>query len=295
MKRPISLLLLRLLAYLGRKFGGTIISRSMLLTRVHAALSMWLFNSNEIKVGGFRVRFDPRDRVIAKKLALYGGFEEAEINILCSLSRPGDCVLDVGANIGLHSLYLSRSVGPGGRVIAVEPDPDNLKLLSANLEANGCDNVTVLPYAFGNEEGWVGLFQSSENRGNLSIVDIDGNKDSVSVYMRRGEDVLKELGARPSLAKIDVEGAESIVISGLGSYLPASLMFEFIPQNIRAFGEDPRALLDTLIESDYLLELIDPSNGERKPGSSSEILSMVEGMDRTYNILATLTKTAVSA
>ena len=110
---------------------GTFISRSMLLTRVHAALSMWLFNSNEIKVGGFRVQFDPRDRVVAKKLALYGGFEEAEINILCSLSSPGDCVLDVEA-----SDRQRPRCRPNGRVIAVEPEPGNLSPLSGSISSS---------------------------------------------------------------------------------------------------------------------------------------------------------------
>jgi FkbM family methyltransferase len=51
------------------------------------------------------------------------------------------------ANIGLYSL--SRAVGPSGRVIAVEPDPDNLALLRRNLQQNGCANVTVLEEALG--------------------------------------------------------------------------------------------------------------------------------------------------
>jgi FkbM family methyltransferase len=50
--------------------------------------------------------------------------------LLCSFVKLGAVVVDVGANFGLHSLYLSRAVGPQGTVIAFEPDPDNYALLS---------------------------------------------------------------------------------------------------------------------------------------------------------------------
>ena len=161
-------LILKAIAALGGGLRRTPIARWKWLGRLHANLTVRLNKSAAISVGPFRVFVDPRDRMIAKKLILYGGYETREIDLLCSFVKPGDCVLDVGANIGLYSLALSRAVGPSGRVIAVEPDPDNLALLRRNLQANGCTNVTVVEEALGDEAKEVLLFEVADNRGALS-------------------------------------------------------------------------------------------------------------------------------
>jgi FkbM family methyltransferase len=279
-------LLLVLLSFMGRKLRRTPIARSTFLNRIFAELSLWLYGSRGRDVGPFHVRFDPRDRVLAKKLALYGEFERHEIALLCALIEPGDHVLDIGANIGLYSLFLSRAVGPTGWVGAVEPDPDNLALLRSNLEANRCTNVIVLPYAFGAESGCVDLFQVEHNRGQLSLADVHSTGRSIRVQMRRGEDALAELPLRPRAAKIDVEGAEPLVLSGLGTYKPRILLFEFVPQLLRASGHNPAAFLDSLVAEGYTLELIDPDSGERIRSEPATIMAITEVDNLDHNILA---------
>jgi FkbM family methyltransferase len=279
--------LLRFLAFAGRRLRRTPLTRVPLLDRIHARLSLSLHNSNEAIVGPFHLRFDPRDRLIAKRLVLYGKYEEREIEVLCSLVKYGDYVLDVGANIGLHTMYLSRAVGPQGRVIAVEPDPDNLALLKANIEANKCENVIILPCAFGEATGHVDLFQVEDNRGHLSLADLGETGQSVSVPMQRGEEALEQLGLQPTVAKIDVEGAEPLVVSGLGRHKPNILIFEFAPQHIRALGRDPKAFLDSLVTDGYGLELMDPDTGERSRATPSSIMPLPDGLNVILNVLAT--------
>src|SRR6266511_2048780 len=142
-------LLLRAMSFAGSQLRHTRLAQSALLNRIFASLALKAYASNEANVASLRVHFDRRDQVIAKRLVLYGGHERAEIELLCSLARPGDQMLDVGANIGLYTLHLSRAVGPKGCVVAVEPDPDNLALLRKNLKINSCLNVIVIPAAFG--------------------------------------------------------------------------------------------------------------------------------------------------
>jgi len=284
-------LLLVILAQAGRRLRPTPLARSRLLNRIHGALTMRLYHRNEVDVGPFRVKLDPRDRVIAKKLVLYGSFERQEIKLLCALVKPGDQVLDVGANIGYHSMHLSRAVGPTGRVIAVEPDPDNLAILEANLRNNHCENVTVVPCAFGVEQAHIDLFQTDDNRGKLSFADISKTGRSVKVLVRRGDQVLAELGASPSIAKIDVEGAEPLVMSGLGSYKPDSILFEFSPPYIRAQGQDPEALLGSLVAEGYSLDLVDGDSGSLTRCSLRQMITSIERLERQQsqrvsNILA---------
>jgi FkbM family methyltransferase len=263
--------LLRCLAGAGRSLRSTPLARSFLLDRLHSELSLWLHSAPEVDVGPFRVRLDPRDRVIAKRLVLYGEFEKEEIERLCSLTRPGDCVLDIGANIGLYSLYLSRAVTETGRVIAVEPDPDNVELLTQNLRTNGCDNVTLLACAFSVDSGSGQLFQNEANRGSLSLAKVStAHRTGIAVPIRRGEEALAELDVRPRIVKMDVEGAEPLVFAGLG-YQPQVLLFEFVPQLIRAHGRDPEEFLASLTGQGYRFETLQPTpEGQRWRASDSQ-------------------------
>lgn len=279
--------LLKLLSSAGKSLRRSPLSRIAILERAHAALAMWLHGSNEAQVGPFRVQFDPRDRVISKRVTLYGEYQRREIELLCSVVRPGDHVLDIGANIGIFSLYLSRAVGSGGRVIAVEPDPDNLALLRANLEANQCRNVTVVPCALGAESGSAELFQVDRNRGNLSFADIAGTGKSVRVPVRRADEILGELGVHQSTAaKVDVEGAEPAVFQGFGKSKPPIILFEFDPRLLCAQGHDPEALLESLSAEGYSLDVIHPDTGERIPAAPPRIHSLVTRINTTFNILA---------
>jgi FkbM family methyltransferase len=280
---------LNVLGVLGGWLRRTPIVRWSWLGRVYAGIAVRMSGTEHVAVSGFRVFVDPRDRVIAKKLILYGGFEAREIELLCSLVRPGDCVLDVGANIGLYSLALSRAVGPDGCVIAVEPDPDNRALLRRNLEANGCDNVTIIEEALGDESRNALLYGPEDNRGALSTTDFMGVGASraIPIRMRRGDSVIRQIGRSPRVAKIDVEGAEPLVIAGLGVHLPQVLLFEFVPWLLRAAGHDPGGFLRKLSDVGYSLAIVDPDSGGRHTMAAEAIERVVEAARFTRNILAT--------
>lgn len=269
----------------GNLFRHTPLAKIDILNQVHGQLSVWLHGSDTVDIGPFVVKFDRRDRIIAKKLILYKEFEKEEIELLCSLIKPGSHVLDIGANIGLHSLYLSRAVGAQGRVISIEPDPDNFKILTYNIKTNKCENVTILQYALGDESGEVDLFQNDTNRGNLSLADLAETKRSIKVQKRRGDEVLADLEISPELAKIDVEGYEPFVISGLGRYKPDNIMFEFYVPYLERFGVDPEVFLNSLNSEGYSLRLID-SHGETLEKTPSELTELSRKAWKEFMILA---------
>lgn len=258
------------------------------LGRLQESIVLKLRSRDEVRVGPFRVFVDPRDKVIAGRLALYGGFEEREIELLCSLVRQGDCVLDIGANIGLYSLALSRAVGPEGKVIAFEPDDDNLALLRKNVHVNGCGNVTVISDALGDKAGTAHLYQPQDNRGALSTRDIlgVGASRAVAVNMRRADEVLTEIGRPARIAKIDVEGAEPEVLKRFGSMMPEVLMFEFVPWQLTAAGHDPLGMLKSLSDAGYTLQIIDPASGTRTTLPPNELLETVQVARSDRNVLA---------
>lgn len=77
----------------------------------------------------------------------WGAVSDPEYHLLPSLLSPGDWCIDVGANVGDYTLRMSELVGAGGRVVAVEPLPSELEVLSSNVRASRYANVTVLGIA----------------------------------------------------------------------------------------------------------------------------------------------------
>src|SRR5205807_2152840 len=105
---------------------------------------------------------------LRRNLMLWSGglarFEPPCVRVLRAVAGRGDVVFDIGANIGFFSTLLSRWVGPEGRVVAVEPDPENLALLRRNLDENRCTNARVCASAIGAHRGF-GDFSRDEATG----------------------------------------------------------------------------------------------------------------------------------
>ena len=159
--------------------------------------------------------------------------------------------IDVGANIGYFSCLMSILAGPTGRILAIEPEPGNLKLLESNVKINQLTNVEIHACASGAREGSVmlGLYKAS-NRGRHSIVDPD-MKSAIKVPVRRLDDLTGKFGNGAtswSLVKIDVEGYEPFVIEGANETLSRTetLVMEYSPHYLRKAGVDPGSLFDTL-------------------------------------------------
>jgi FkbM family methyltransferase len=162
--------------------------------------------------------------------------------------RPGDTVVDVGANIGWNAIRAARVAG---RVVAVEPTPDTLEVLRRNVAASGLGNVVVAPVAAGRAAGERELFV----RGGVSAVNSlypESRYARVTEVLRvpvvRLDDLVEGAAA---LVKIDVEGAEIDVLEGMPRLLGGEgtvLVVEWDPtlQRMAGYGGDalPRWLLE---------------------------------------------------
>jgi FkbM family methyltransferase len=141
---------------------------------------------------------------------------------LSSVLAPGSVFLDVGAHIGYFSMKAAVKVGPTGRVVAFEPNPETLMLLRDNVAANKAENVTVEPIACTDREQMLTLYAAPvANTGISSLArstaDISAKEPprAYSVRARRIDDVVRELKlTRLDAIKIDVEGAEAFVLRG---------------------------------------------------------------------------------
>jgi FkbM family methyltransferase len=170
-------------------------------------------------VGGWRYGCDLRN-VIAREACLTGRTAPAETAaVLAALPRGGTFV-DVGANWGYFTLVAAHAVGPNGRVLALEPDPRMAAELRGNVARNGIAHVTVLEAAASEGAGeavLAGYAEADRNRGVSSLVAVPaGDAPSFAVRTARLDALMDEHGiARADLVKIDVEGAEELVLRGM--------------------------------------------------------------------------------
>lgn len=169
------------------------------------------------------------DRCIGRSLREYGEWAPGETRLLSQLIRPGDIILDIGANIGFHTLFFSRMTGPAGRVHAFEPESHNRELLSVNKLINGLDNVTVHASLAGPVTEVVRHFRpvvDSENRGATYFERSEGDTE-LPLYQVALDDLRLK---RCDLVKIDVEDQELLVIEGMRSLLQHQRPIVFFEQ-----------------------------------------------------------------
>ncbi|OYQ31419.1 hypothetical protein CHU95_19910 [Niveispirillum lacus] len=152
------------------------------------------------------------DQFIGRSLELYGEWSVEEALVCQSVLRPGDIVVEAGANIGAHTLLLANAVGPQGHVHAFEPQKRISDVLTLNLQANKNSNVSVHPVAVGAEIGTLYVPRTDyDQRGNFGGISLHhaGDGDQVDVVTIDSLNV-----PHLRLLKADVEGMEMAVLDG---------------------------------------------------------------------------------
>ena len=202
------------------------------------------------RVGPWTVYFHRDDNAVSHALRQTSTYEPFELELIARFLKPGDCAVDVGANIGLHTLAMSAAVGPTGQVLSLEPDPANLRLCRRNLDINGSANVVLLGVAASDRPATLKLFLSRDNRGDHRLYDATGARPSVQVHAVPLAQVLADHQMTPRLVKVDVQGWEAAVLKGALAVLrgshPLVLITEFWTEGLLAAGSSPAEYLSLL-------------------------------------------------
>ncbi len=196
----------------------------------------------DVPVGKQHVRVDLRDRIIGTLLYVQGHYEAELLRLIGTMDLKGSICVDIGANLGLHSLAMSAAVGPSGTVFAFEPEAHNFQLLEHNLRANGASNVISRRMAAGEAEGLCRLALNPWNYGDHRVG--TANLDSrlfQEVALTTIDACLRDVPhGTVALIKIDVQGYECQVLQGMRVTLErnpqAVLMLEVFPDALRAAG-----------------------------------------------------------
>ena len=213
------------------------------------AYSLTLKNVLDDDTFAFKIDFDlndPHQKIIFDCYNEGRCYEPDITAVMLRAIKPGDFVIDVGANIGVFTLLMAKLVGPEGKVLAFEPDPDNFAALRRNIELNGLENVDAsqVPVWCGAEE--VPFYKCLDNGGGHAIWDSGlyiGNEltraealPPAKVLATTLEQEIATVGRRCSFIKIDTEGTDEKILEGLGAHRPDFIIAESNPFGASQFG-----------------------------------------------------------
>jgi FkbM family methyltransferase len=159
-----------------------------------------------------------RTDYIQRRIAFFGLFEPNLTYFISSVLKPGDVFIDVGANIGYFTMLAAKCVGASGKVYAIEASPSTYDLLIANLRLNEVKNVEAINMAVTDKECHVRI-QSNDTRNiGANSVHIVASSAVDSVVGRPLQDIVAPNLGRARFIKIDVEGAENLILPSILDY-----------------------------------------------------------------------------
>jgi FkbM family methyltransferase len=257
----------------------------------------------------WRISSDPEDIFVVQghKMILATGdgrpvvgmvadvYEETTSRLFHRLLKPEMMVVDIGAHVGYFTLIAAKQVGPAGKVLAFEPDADNHAALLKNIAMNDYQNITVAQKAVSEQEGSAQLHLTQTGSGRHSMFHHGlPERGSVDIETTTLDATLKELGwPHVDLIKIDVEGAEVSVLSGMAQLLEnqtdLKLVVEFMPELLHNAGVTPQQFFDKLTSLDPEIYFIDEANGivPIAVGDGSSLVSRLLAAEISGNLLCT--------
>jgi FkbM family methyltransferase len=202
--------------------------------------------------GPLRSKLLPKQFALDKLSMFFGRYEPAVVSEILRLAETSRIAYDVGANVGYITLALAHHMRNGGKIYAFEPVPSNVEALRKLTALNNLDErVQVFPMAIGDITGEQKLTMFGSTSMHLLEAAVNGQDTSICPSMTVGSTtldsfVLEENNPAPDLIKIDVEGAEALVLKGglrtLAAYSPSIVVEIHGPTNARSVWE----VLDSL-------------------------------------------------
>jgi FkbM family methyltransferase len=208
--------------------------------------------------------------------AAYKRFEARELVALAPIVPPGSTVIDVGANIGYCTRHFARWVGPRGRVIAIEPETENVGELRSGVRRTGFDHVECVHAAAGAHTGLGRLVVNRMHPGDHRL-----GTEGIEVAIVTVDSVMADRGwPRVSLIKIDVQGSELAVIAGaietLRRWRPA-LFVEMDDEALLRQGASSHELVGRLETLGYAPHAIDRRGTPRRLDPAAVIQRSLAG------------------
>jgi FkbM family methyltransferase len=210
---------------------------------VRASLSLFFAKKETIPImsGPLKGRQLPKALALSNLSMLFGRYEPQVVSVLLAMLHPIKVAYDIGAHIGFMTLVLAKSVSSDGKVFAFEPAPENMAVMQQLIIQNSLQHkISLIPTALADEIGEQNLINWKSSSMYFLESALDGQNVSHSLSLTvptctLDSFVFEKLNPPPDLMKIDVEGAEALVIQGslrtLGVYSPHLVIEIHGPKN----------------------------------------------------------------
>jgi FkbM family methyltransferase len=170
---------------------------------------------------GHMIYVDPQDRDVSTHLIAYGYWESWIHSVVRGLIRPGDRIVEVGANLGYYTLSMADVVGPTGKITALEASPRLAAMVTQSLEINGFANrVQVVDKAAFDRSGSIPfvIARSRSGGGHTQVAESLMVADSTVIEVEAVR--LDDLGLGPiDFIRMDAEGSEPLILRGAAELL----------------------------------------------------------------------------
>lgn len=243
------------------------------------------FKEVHFKDFSFQIEINPTNGYLDAQIHARGLYEPHIIETMNKYIKTGDVCIDIGANIGHHTILMSHFVGTSGHVFAYEPIPYLRDQMSRSLSINSIHNVTLRDVALSDSEGEMTLYLRKGNIGGSSLVE---GIDTEELPVRVTTLDMQHMG-KVTFMKIDVEGYEYHVLLGgkkiIETHRP-TIIFEWSPIYYRIHNESHmRGILQFFKERNYTL--LDIENRNKHITNIEEFISeFSDGLRSQTNILA---------
>lgn len=224
---------------------------------------------------GQKIFVDTRSVDIGTHLLLGGHWEPQYVTAFIRMLKPGDTVLDIGANHGVYTLLAAPRVAPGGHVYAFEPSQGFHDLIAASVSVNGLDHlVTLEKRALAERARTTTLVANVHWSGGAHLETQVGADDAPDPRRPVGtetiecialDDYFPDPAQKVDVIKMDIEGAEGLALKGMAKVVDRSpnlrLMMEFCPRMLSRFDCDAGYVLDFFRSRDFMCWTIDDAGG----------------------------------
>lgn len=233
------------------KYSPDAVAKNIMASEEFRARSNKLTKFRQIQIDGVKIYPWDGDRLIGDSLTDAGDYEPNVLPLFLDSLRPGYCVLDVGANIGIFTLLAAKRVGSDGHIYAFEPIARNVQSICAGITGNSFTNISLIPVAASDKAGAVSMHPTDTSSNGIVDVRASILGDAAMAPMNRVDSLLNGI-ARLDVIKIDIEGFEPRAWKGI-----RSLVERFHPMIFSEFS--PVAIRNTLAvgAEEYLEELFE--------------------------------------
>lgn len=230
----------------------------------------------------FDILINKNNGMVDNEIFLQGAYEKKTLNLFFEEVKLGDVFVDIGANIGQHSLFASYLVGENGKVIAFEPLQSIYNQFNKSIEKNNLKNIVVYNNGCGSKEEIIPIYSTKENMGSSSVLYSPDKKKNGEIKIIIPDNILKNED-RIDFIKIDVEGYELEVLKGLEKTIKKfhpKIFIEYSPYYYELKDKNiNKEIIDFLLDNHY--KIIDVENGNREIDKNSFYKLEKEKLEQT--------------